>query len=63
MAFNIHHRHLLSLMHHSERELRYLLTDSGATALLVLDDLYAAVAREVLEDPARAPPDNPCRWP
>ncbi|MEE3214276.1 MAG: ornithine carbamoyltransferase subunit F, partial [Pseudomonadota bacterium] len=25
MAFNIHHRHLLSLMHHSERELRYLL--------------------------------------
>ncbi|MBS45023.1 MAG: acyl-CoA synthetase [Nocardioides sp.] len=34
-----------------QRELRYLLTDSGATALLVLDDLYAAVAREVLEDP------------
>lgn len=25
MAFNIHHRSLLSLMHHSERELRYLL--------------------------------------
>ena len=25
MSFNIHNRHLLSLMHHSERELRYLL--------------------------------------
>jgi long-chain acyl-CoA synthetase len=30
------------------RELTYLLADSGATALLCLDELYAAVAREVL---------------
>lgn len=25
MAFNLHNRHLLSLMHHSEREILYLL--------------------------------------
>ncbi|ATQ30206.1 acyl-CoA synthetase [Rhodococcus ruber] len=30
------------------REVTYLLTDSGATALLSLDDLYATVAREVV---------------
>jgi long-chain acyl-CoA synthetase len=30
------------------RELTYLLTDSGATALLTLDELYGAVARDVL---------------
>ena len=31
------------------RELTYLLTDSGARALLCLDELYGAVAREVVE--------------
>ena len=31
MAFNIHNRSLLSLMHHSERELQYLL-DLSATS-------------------------------
>ncbi|GKQ39148.1 class I adenylate-forming enzyme family protein [Streptomyces sp. A012304] len=31
------------------RELSHLLRDSGATALLSLDDLYVSVAREVLE--------------
>ncbi|HEX3791708.1 MAG TPA: AMP-binding protein [Pseudonocardiaceae bacterium] len=31
------------------RELTYLLTDSGATALLCLDELYETVARDVLE--------------
>ncbi|SFL63981.1 AMP-binding protein [Geodermatophilus ruber] len=32
------------------RELTYLLTDSGATALLCLEDLYASVARGVLPE-------------
>ncbi len=32
-----------------ERELTYLLTDSGATALLALDDLYATVGKPVIE--------------
>lgn len=31
MAFNMHNRNLLSLMHHSTRELRYLL-DLSATS-------------------------------
>lgn len=31
-----------------QRELTYMLTDSGATALLTLDDLYADVAAEVI---------------
>ena len=31
-----------------QRELQYLLTDSGASALICLDDLYDSVAREVL---------------
>jgi long-chain acyl-CoA synthetase len=31
-----------------ERELTYLLADSGATALLCLDDLYDTIAREVI---------------
>jgi long-chain acyl-CoA synthetase len=30
------------------RELKYLLTDSGASALLCLDDLYESVAKEVI---------------
>ncbi len=30
------------------RELKYLLADSGASALLCLDDLYEAVAKEVI---------------
>ncbi|WP_409463181.1 AMP-binding protein [Amycolatopsis sp. GA6-003] len=32
------------------RELSYLLADSGATALLALDELYAEVARDVIAD-------------
>ncbi|MGY1640289.1 AMP-binding protein [Geodermatophilus sp. SYSU D00703] len=32
------------------RELTYLLSDSGATALLCLDDLYESVARDVLPE-------------
>ncbi|MBB1156140.1 MULTISPECIES: AMP-binding protein [Amycolatopsis] len=32
------------------RELNYLLADSGATALLALDELYAEVARDVIAD-------------
>ncbi|MEU6578147.1 AMP-binding protein [Streptomyces sp. NPDC046805] len=32
------------------RELAYLLADSGATALLCLDELYATVARDVIAD-------------
>ncbi|MGB6039985.1 MAG: AMP-binding protein [Gordonia sp. (in: high G+C Gram-positive bacteria)] len=32
-----------------QRELSYLLRDSGATALLALDDLYAQIGREVVE--------------
>ncbi|WAL49313.1 class I adenylate-forming enzyme family protein [Rhodococcus pyridinivorans] len=32
-----------------QRELSYMLIDSGATALLTLDDLYADVAAEVIE--------------
>ncbi len=32
------------------RELAYLLSDSGASALLCLDDLYGAVARDVIAD-------------
>ena len=30
MAFNMHNRNLLSLMHHSTRELRYLLDGFGS---------------------------------
>ncbi|MGD0373573.1 MAG: AMP-binding protein [Streptosporangiaceae bacterium] len=36
------------------RELAYLLADSGATALLCLDDLYESVAREVIATGATA---------
>lgn len=33
-----------------QRELTYLLTDSGATALLCLEELYTSVAREVIAE-------------